>query len=74
MGYIGMSGSEGYGFEQLWHDSDLETFSHNPTDGSFAPLAGILRTRTFISSSTLSNLLPFSSVYAEIVRYENREV
>ena len=41
MGYIGMSGSEGYGFEQVWHDSDLEAFSHNPTDGSFAPLAGI---------------------------------
>ena len=41
MGYIGMSGSEGYGFEELWHDSDLEAFNHNPTDGSFAPLAGI---------------------------------
>ena len=28
-----------YGIVTSRRDSDLEAFSHNPTDGSFAPLA-----------------------------------
>lgn len=46
-GYPGPLGDpRRYGIIASRRDSDLEAFSHNPTDGSFAPLAPQPSTRT----------------------------